>query len=221
MATDDPTKLIKELSLPTALRGYDRAATDRFLSDLEDSVTAVLTERNEAQARVAELEKQIAEGREHEKEITEALLVASRVRAESEREGKELKAEYEREAESATAESKRQADEIVRGAEAEAEKMLEDARLKVRGFEQEIRDAEQLAVEARARIAAFLESLLAELDPDGTGLGSPVDELLTRIGEAVKADPGEIGDQPKAPSEGSRQPRTLPRAGESREDGGG
>ena len=53
MATDDPTKLIKELSLPTALRGYDRAATDLFLSDLEDSVTAVLTERNEAQARVA------------------------------------------------------------------------------------------------------------------------------------------------------------------------
>jgi hypothetical protein len=166
--------------------------------------------------------EEVARHRPHSREKAEALLVASRVRAESEREAKELKAEYEREAESATAESKRQADEIVRGAEAEAEaeKMLEDARLKVRGFEQEIRDAEQLAVEAPARIAAFLESLLAELDPDGTGLGSPVDELVTRIGEATKADPGEIPDQPKAPHDGSRQPSRRPRTGEAHEDGG-
>jgi hypothetical protein len=168
--------------------------------------------------------EEVARHRPHSREKAEALLVASRVRAESEREAKELKAEYEREAEFATAESKRQADEIVRGAEAEAEaeaeKMLEDARLKVRGFEQEIRDAEQLAVEAPARIAAFLESLLAELDPDGTGLGSPVDELVTRIGEATKADPGEIPDQPKAPHDGSRQPSRRPRTGEAHEDGG-
>jgi cell division initiation protein len=191
ITADELTKLIEERSLPTALRGYDRSATDDFLSKLEESVKSVLSERGEAQMRVAELERRIAESRENEKEITEALVVASRVRAESEREGMELKAKYTREAKAITAESKRKTDEIVRAAEAEAKKVLEAAKVKARELEQEIRDAEQLAVQTRAKLTTFLESLLAEIERGGD-LGSAVDELFARAGDAAEDDRGGI-----------------------------
>jgi hypothetical protein len=55
-----------------------------------------IAERGVAQARVEELESRLPAVQENE--IAEALLVASRFRADSEREGTELKAKYEREA---------------------------------------------------------------------------------------------------------------------------
>ena len=116
---------------------------------------------------------------------------------------------------------KQEADEILK-AEAEAEKMLEDSRLKVRGFKQDVRDAEQLAAEARAQLTAFLESLLAEIDPHRAGVGSAVDELLARAGEAAKADPREgSGDQPEALADANRRTGRDLKVSEPQEDPGG
>jgi transcriptional regulator with XRE-family HTH domain len=173
---------------PPSKKGEDSsggAATGNSLWSDEESLKSVLSKHNDAKARV-ELDKRFAEVREREKAITEALVVASRVRVESEREGKELKVKYAREAESMKVEAKRKAEETVRAAEAAAEEILEDARAKARGFEQEIRDAEQLTAQTRARLTSFLESLLAEIERYGADLGPPADDLLARAGDAVK-----------------------------------
>ena len=120
---------------PDRIQGYDRKATDGLFDELKTYVTTLLSEHGAAQARVAELEKQLPAAQEKEKEITEALLVASRVRGESEHEGKELRAKYEREAEAR-----------LKAAAAEAEKILNEAKSRAHAFEEEARDAEQLGV---------------------------------------------------------------------------
>ena len=89
--------------------------------------------------------------------------------------------------------------------------MLEDARLKARGFEQEIRDAEQLAVEAHARIAFSSNRCWPSSTLTESGLlGSPVDELLTRAGEAAKDD-GASGDRGWSPLAGGWECRSRSR----------
>ena len=217
MATDNRTN---EPSLPTARRGYDRDATDQLLAELRatwggssasesqphappDNARAERDEMQaecerakaelaQAQALAAALEQQLDDGREREKEITDALVVASRVRAESEREGQALKARYEEQGEAITAESELRAADILSAAEAEAEKIVANSKLKIRRLDQQVRNAEQLAVEARARLTAFLESLLTEIERRGTEDVSAVDVLLSRASDAAKRRRGRI-----------------------------
>jgi cell division septum initiation protein DivIVA len=184
MPSDDITKLLKERSLPVVLRGYDRKATDDLLNKVEAGLKSLLSEHSDAQARVIGMEKRVAEARKREEAVTEALAVAARVRADSEREGNEIKAKYVREAESIATEGKRKADEALRAAQAQAEKIFEDARLRARGLEQEIRDAEQIAERTRARLTSFLESLLGDIERRGADLAAAVDDLFARAGEA-------------------------------------
>ena len=217
MATDNRTN---EPSLPIARRGYDRDATDRLLTELRATAGGIIGERDAARAerdaaraerdeaiaerneargeladartQAAELERKLDDRREREKEITEALVVASRVRADSEREGQELIAEYEEQGAAITAEGERKAAEIVSAAEAEAEKIVANARFRIRQLDQEVRNAEQLAVEARARLTAFLESLLAEIERRGTEDITAVDVLLARAGDAARKRRGRM-----------------------------
>jgi cell division septum initiation protein DivIVA len=184
MPSDDITKLLKERSLPVVMRGYDRKATDDLLNKVEAGLKSLLSEHSDAQARVIGMEKRVAEARKREEAVTEALSVAARVRADSEREGNEIKSKYVREAESIAAEGKRKADEALRAAQAQAEKIFEDARLRARGLEQEIRDAEQIAERTRARLTSFLESLLGDIEHRGADLAAAVDDLFARAGDA-------------------------------------
>jgi len=161
VASETPIEVGTETQLPTARKGYDRAATDELVDQLKTSLSAALSQRNQAQARVAELEQKLTDNQEREKEITEALLVAARVRSDSEREAEELKAQ----------------------ARSDADAIVEDARASTRRFEREAREAEELAERARAKLTTFLQSLLAKLGPQGSGLGSPVDDLLDRASQ--------------------------------------
>jgi cell division septum initiation protein DivIVA len=187
MTENDPLELIEQHSLPVAFRGYDRKTTDGLFDQLKTTLATVESERAVAHARVGELESRLKAVQEREKEITEALLLASRVRGESEREGKELKAKYEREAEALGAASKQAADERLRAAAAEADKILGEARSRAREFQQEARDAEQIAVRARGQLIAFLESVLAEIERRGTDLGSALQEIVERDGAAGRS----------------------------------
>jgi cell division initiation protein len=196
------SKLIEERSLPTAFRGYDRDATDDFLAKLEVALKEALSERSDAQERIAELEKHIAEGRQQKEAISEAFVEAARVRTDSEREAKEIKARAAREGELVRAEGKSKAAESVRAAEAKAQKILEDARLKARVYEQDIRNAGQLAQQTRARLTSFLESLLAEVNSPQANLASAVDDLLVRVNDVAKADrdPKDAHATPSSPA---------------------
>ena len=96
----------------------------------------VQAELVEARALAAELEQKLDDGRDREKEITDALVVASRVRAESEREGQELKARVQGAGRSDHRRSREEGGRLVRAAEAKAEKILANSRLKIRRLEQ-------------------------------------------------------------------------------------
>jgi cell division septum initiation protein DivIVA len=160
MPAPDPIKLLKDHSLPVVRKGYDRAATDELLYELEVSLTGILAEYARVQGRLAELEKKMSDYRSREQEILQALLLASRVRTESEHE----------------------AEEIVKTAAVEANRLVEDARSRVRRFEEQTRKAEALAAKAHGQLIEFLEELIASIERPGPDLDSAVDELLIRAG---------------------------------------
>jgi cell division septum initiation protein DivIVA len=170
MTEQTPITLIEKRSLPTARKGYDRAATDKLFEDLKASMSTLISERNAAQSRVQEFESRLAALEEREREITEALIVASRVRDQSEQEGKV------------------KADATIQEAHAEAERIVADARSSAGRFEQEARDAELLAVRARQQLTTFLQSLLGEIERRGSDLGSVVQDLVKRVGEAGRTE---------------------------------
>jgi cell division septum initiation protein DivIVA len=174
MSAHDPIKLLKDRSLPVARKGYDRAATDELLYELEVSLTSILGEYARAQSRLAELEQKISDFRSREQEILHALLLASRVRTESEHE----------------------AQEVVKAAAVDAERLLEAARSKVRGFDEETHEAEALAANARARLTEFLQELLVSIEHRRPDLDSAVDELLVRAGAAETQGASEVEPAP-------------------------
>ena len=159
----NPTGPIEGQAFPVAFRGYDRKAVDGKFAELKTAVAALASERDAAKARVQEFEGRFEALEQREKEITEALVVASRVRADSERDAK-----------------------------AEAEKILSDARSKMRALEQEVRDTEQLAARTRGQLTSFLESTLGEIERRGSGMGSAVDDLVKRAGEAGRSELGKL-----------------------------
>jgi len=183
-------QLLSNRSLPVGMRGYEREATDQLLSQVEEAFRETLRQHAAAVSRADELERRIADGREREEAVTDALVVATQIRSDSEREGKEIKARYLQEAEAEADASRQRAAQAIRDAESQAEGILEEARSKVRGFQQEIRQAEQLAGQARTRLKDFLESMLAEIEPRGSALESAVDDLLARAGQ-LSSDPEE------------------------------
>jgi cell division septum initiation protein DivIVA len=165
MTTHDPIKLLKDRSLPVARKGYDRTATDELLYELEVSLMSILEEYARVRSRLTELEKKMSDHRGREQEILHALLLASRVRTESEHE----------------------AQEIVKSAAVDANRRVEDAKSKVRGFEEKTRTAEALAANAHAKLTEFLEDLLESIDRRGPDLDSALDELLIRAGVPEQA----------------------------------
>jgi cell division septum initiation protein DivIVA len=172
---------IEKRSLPVALKGYDRGATDRLLKQVEDGLRAIAQLHEGALAHIRELEGRIADGEKQQEAITDALVVASKIRAESEREGKRLQEAAEQ-----------KADEIVNAANGEAEKILEDVRLEARDFEQRINDAGQLAQLIRTHLTMFLQSMLAEVERRNADSASVVVDLIARAGQVADAQALEL-----------------------------
>jgi cell division septum initiation protein DivIVA len=147
--------------LPVVRRGYERAATDAMVGDLHARLASALAERDEARGRVIQLEQHLAEANVRKQAVADALVLASRVRAEHERETKEL-----------LSESLQQAEEILRRARVEAECIVETAGLRSSNLERELRAAGQLADSTRTHLARFVQSL-RRLDgatsPEGGG----------------------------------------------------
>jgi cell division septum initiation protein DivIVA len=213
---NDLIQRLRGRSLPIAVRGYEREATDRLLADVEQGLEATLSSHASTLSRLGDLERRVSEGQEREEAVTEALVVATQIKAESERQGQEIKEKYLREGEAIVEEARQKAEEIQREAEAQAVTIVEDARSKADGFEHDIRQTEQLAVEARARLRGFLQSLLAELEPRGAAADTAVDDLLARASRA-NGDPLDGSALPGAFAE--RDPWTSGEDGSQHRDG--
>ena len=179
-------QLLADRSLPVAVRGYDRAKTDQLLSQIDEELKTTLQRYNQAMSRVSDLERRLAEGQDREEAVTEALVLATQIRADIEREGKELRDKYTLEGEAIKDEAQRRADEIVKEAEANARSIVGDAELNAHAFDQRIREAEELAQRIRIHLTDFLRSMLDEVDRRNEESASIVGDLLARAGDTTR-----------------------------------
>jgi cell division septum initiation protein DivIVA len=197
---EDLERLLEERSLPGAMRGYDRAATDALLERIEAGVASLLADRERMRAQLTDLEQEVAEKHEREQAISDALVAATRIRSDSERDAREAKAGSARATKVAAAEAETRAAGIVREAEVRAGRIVEEARLQASELEQELHGTARLAEQVRDRLTLFLESLLAQVQHPGSEFGSAVDELTARTGN------GGVGTQPPATTGGPGAP---------------
>jgi len=146
---------IQTTDLPAAVRGYDRAATDRLLQEVATDYEEIWLERKALREQVEQLEAEIAALREQERHVAEALLSAERT-----------------------------AQDIRTTAEREAEALVANARSEREHLETVIGDLRNLVERVRSDIANFLAGTLDQLGVAGAGDGirerSLVDELVTR-----------------------------------------
>jgi cell division septum initiation protein DivIVA len=125
---------IQTTSLPTSVRGYDRAATDRLLQTVADDYETIWLERKELREQVERLEAEIAQLHERERLVGEVLVTAERAASETR----------------ATAE--REAEELVGGARAERDQ-LEAIIAHLRGLVERV----------QSELATFLNDALQQL----------------------------------------------------------
>ena len=201
---DELFKLLRERSLPVAMRGYDREATDRLLSQLEQGLEATLRQHGVTLARLKDLEHRVADGQEREEAVTEALVLATQIRADSEREGKEIRDRYVSEAEAIKEAAQRRAEEVVREAETRAQTIVGDAEANAHAFDMRIRDAQELAERIRMHLTNFLRSMLEEVDRRNEESASIVGDLLARTGETTTAGWHSDAAVPESNRDGTR-----------------
>jgi cell division septum initiation protein DivIVA len=209
------SELLEQRSLPTAVRGYDRAATDRLLAQLDEGLKAVLRQQAATQSRMSDLERRLAEGQDREEAVAEALVLATQIRGESEREAKEIRERYESEAEGIKDEAQRRAESVLREADSRAQSIVGEAEAKAHAvigeaeanahaFDQQIRDAQELAQRIRAHLATFLRSMLDEVDRRNEESASIVGDLLAQAGERTRTQRDSNGAVPDPLHAGTR-----------------
>jgi cell division septum initiation protein DivIVA len=151
---------IQATGLPGAVRGYDRAATDRLLQKVADDYEALWLERKELRERVERLEAEIAQLNERERHVAEALLAAERT-----------------------------ANAVRTDAQRDAEALVADARAERMHLEAAISHLRGLVERVQSDLSAFLTDTLEQLRSrgaadaaqTGSGEGAPslVDDLAT------------------------------------------
>ena len=198
--------------LPVSFRGYDRAATDAFLSDLEASYRALLTERDDAKGRVAEmetklteLERELAEHREQSQAVSDALITAEQLKALGERDGQSLKDEAEREAAETRAQAEQHAEnlraaadnevsEVRAAAQQQAEAILRDADVAKADTEQQAaetlaraeREADEVVREAESRAARLVAGVERDLQERQHEAEDFLDDTRERLSSLVR-----------------------------------
>jgi len=137
---------IRTIKLPRAFRGYDRGAVERLLDETASTVDGLGKERAELEASVAKLEGELAEHREIQGLMRDALVSAQRA-------AEELKAKTRRECE-----------ETLARARADAAAIEEESRVAQAQTESEIRRLRAAEQEIRASYKILLHAALDRLD---------------------------------------------------------
>ena len=109
----------KKEDFQRAFRGYDADQVDSFLDVVSDRLEELESERRRLAERVETLEGQLAEYREREKALNEALLTAQELR-------EEARQQAERDAELKLKEARARAEEILQEARRGAEKARDE-----------------------------------------------------------------------------------------------
>lgn len=107
-------------SIPRALFGYDRTQIDRLMQDLSDALGRVTEEKITLSARVKELESALAEAKEREAALKDALSATSCA-------GDVIRSAARKEAELILETARLKADRMVQNADARLARLVEEA----------------------------------------------------------------------------------------------
>src|SRR5690606_10961690 len=150
-----------------AMRGYDPELVDDFLDLVADRLEQLVRENMALQERIAQQNSQVADYRERERALTEALVSAQEMR-------EEVRRQAAREAELAKKAAEQYAEQLRTKAEAESSRVLASIREERLREEEALRRARARQQEFLASYRAFLEEELAELAVIARAAGSPV-----------------------------------------------
>lgn len=138
----------KKEDFDRVLRGYDAGQVESFLDLVAERLEELVSERRRLRDRVSTLEEQLADFRERERALNDALLSAQELR-------EEARSQAEREADLRRQEAESRAEEIVREAREEAEEVRRELeRLRVK--------REQLLRSLRGTLRRFQDELEVE-----------------------------------------------------------
>jgi cell division initiation protein len=139
---------IRHVKLGRRPLGYDRASTDKLLTDIVSSFEQVWRERADLRDEIEEIETELARQKEIEGALRNTLLSAERM-------ADDVRAQARREADVIVSEARSTARDVVFGAENERERI-----------QSEIRRLRNLEIDVRAEYRAFLMAALDRLEGD-------------------------------------------------------
>ena len=123
------------------LRGYSAAEVHEFLSQIASAVEGLTRERGELKQRVHRLEQELADFRERESALHEALVAAQRT------------------AESTVKEARTESQKIIDDGHALAERLVEEANQRAQNIESVLSELRTRRREARAELMRMVEVL--------------------------------------------------------------
>lgn len=205
------TELDRDAALPTAFRGYARESVDSLLEEIEKGFRALVAERDELRAKLADATERLAERTTElerhagqQQAIADALIEAERLRAEGEKQVSAMQADAMRDAADMRARLEQEGHELVAAAKRDVEGIQRDAELKAEAI---VREAESFRAqvetemqERRARAEGEADELLGDaralleerqhraddfLNDARTKLGALVRDLMEQIDTAT------------------------------------
>jgi DivIVA domain-containing protein len=215
---------VREVDFPIAVRGYDRAAVDRYVRQVNNLIAELETSASPEGAVKHALEEVSEETRgilERAHETADTIATRSRaaaddrlqraereateVREVAEREGRELRETTERETQELRATAEREARELSATTRQEAEEMRAEAESRVQQLDQHV----EVVWQERRRLMDDLRTLaqqLLEIADNAAARFPPVAEVAARgeLGSRGESKPAE------APASADERPALAP-----------
>jgi cell division initiation protein len=164
---------IRKQEFPQRFRGYDPDEVDTFLDLIADDAEGLTNERNHLQERVATLETQLAEFREMERSLRDALVMAEKMSTEANENA-------QRRIDSMLREAEVKAIGIIGEAESKSREILMDAENRRRALLLELEALESQRSYALSKFRSLLDDQRAVLEahlmsrPGATSLRPPM-----------------------------------------------
>jgi cell division septum initiation protein DivIVA len=171
---------IKQQQLREKKGAYERQDVDALLDNVVGSYQHVWLERDRLQARVDELEKEIANTKELEKLLRDGLAAAQRA-------AEQVKEEAEAEVSGLVDEAQTKADKLLEEARAEAERIVADSRTERDRLDEETTRLQKANADVRERYKAFLLEALSVVE--GTAAHPAVKPGDVAVAEADESAP--------------------------------
>ncbi|TPW12012.1 MAG: cell division initiation protein [bacterium] len=181
---------IRKQEFPTRFRGYDPEEVDTFLDLIADDAESLTLERNQLQERAAMLEAQLAEFKEMERSLRDALVMAKKM-------SNEASENAQRNIESMLREAEVKSYSLIGEAEAKGRDIIMDAENRRRALLLELEALDSQRSYALSKFRSLLDEQRAVLEvhlmsrPGSAGLPGPNGSTLVPPRESVPTAPRE------------------------------